>query len=78
LIVWRASPLVENVCTTWDGFLDAHYWLSSPSAKGLRNLTAAGNDSIQRKEISLIVAKAMPLVLNFCTTRTVSWTLIIG
>ena len=22
----------------------------------------------QRKEISLIVAKAMPLVLNFCTT----------
>ena len=35
--------------------------------------------TIQRKEISLIVAKAMmPLVLNFCTTRTVSWTLIIG
>ena len=24
--------------------------------------------TIQRKEISLIVAKVMPLVLNFCTT----------
>ena len=34
--------------------------------------------TIQRKEISLIVAKGMPLVLNFCTTRTVSWSLIIG
>ena len=34
--------------------------------------------TIQRKEISLIVAKARPLVLNFCTTRMVSWTLIIG
>ena len=34
--------------------------------------------TIQRKEISLIFAKARPLVLNFCTTRTVSWTLIIG
>ena len=34
--------------------------------------------TIQRKEISLIVAKARPLVLNFCTTRTVSWSFIIG
>jgi hypothetical protein len=34
--------------------------------------------TIQRREISFIFAKAKPLVLNFCTTRTVSWTLIIG
>ena len=34
--------------------------------------------TIQRREISLIFPRASPLVLNFCTTRTVSWTLIIG
>jgi hypothetical protein len=31
-----------------------------------------------RGEISLIFAKARPLVLNFCTTRMVSWSFIIG
>ncbi len=34
--------------------------------------------TIQRKEISLIFAKARPIVLNFCTTRMVSWSFIIG
>jgi len=33
---------------------------------------------VLNEEFVLFFAKAMPLVLNFCTTRTVSWTLIIG
>jgi hypothetical protein len=45
LLFVRASPLVLNFCTIRMVSLDAHYWLNSPSAKGLRNLTAAGNDS---------------------------------